>query len=58
MDNYRETPFIWEEQYKLLIKVLTAEFLSINQIDLVCADNNCIFFSFIILDVAMSITNL
>lgn len=59
MDNYQEMLFTWEEQYEVLTKVLTEEFLSsINQTDLLCADRICIFFSFIILDVAISITNL
>lgn len=45
MYNYQETLFTWEEHYELLIKVLTEEFLApVNQIDLLCADSNCIFF--------------
>lgn len=59
MDNYQETLFTWEKQYKLFIKVLTEEFLlSINQIDLLWADSNYVFFSFLILDVVINITNL
>lgn len=59
MDNYQEMLFTWEKQYKLFIKVLTEEFLlSINQIDLLWADSNYIFFSFLILDVVINITNL